>query len=190
MTNLKEVNFLDATFNLENRTFFPYKKPTINYCISTSHPTILQKSSSNFPTQSIKDNSSDEAAFNSTKVEYEDALKKSDYKVNLKYTDKTTAKPKRNRQKNTKWFNPLFNKSVKTNVAKIFFRLLDKHFSRTNRLYKIFNHNTVKVSYSFKENVRQIIKNTRAMLTGKSPIRNHQATAERRMIAQLTIFAE
>ena len=158
--------------------------------ISSNHPSKIIKQLPNTINQRLSDNSSDEAAFNSTKVEYEDALKKSDYKVNLKYTDKTTAKPKRNRQKNTKWFNPLFNKSVKTNVEKIFFRLLDKHFSRTNRLYKIFNHNTVKVSYSFKENVRQIIKNTRAMLTGKSPIRNHQATAERRMIAQLTIFAE
>ena len=158
--------------------------------ISSNHPSKIIKQLPNTINQRLSDNSSDEAAFNSTKVEYEDALKKSDYKVNLKYTNKTTAKPKRNRQKNTKWFNPLFNKSVKTNVAKIFFRLLDKHFSRTNRLYKIFNHNTVKVSYSFKENVRQIIKNTRAMLTGKSPIRNHQATAERRMIAQLTIFAE
>ena len=158
--------------------------------ISSNHPSKIIKQLPNTINQRLSDNSSDEAAFNSTKVEYEDALKKSDYKVNLKYTDKTTAKPKRNRQKNTKWFNPLFNKSVKTNVAKIFFRLLDKHFSRTNRLYKIFYHNTVKVSYSFKENVRQIIKNTRAMLTGKSPIRNHQATAERRMIAQLTIFAE
>ena len=55
VTNLKEVNFLDVTFNLEGRTFFPYKKPAMNYCISTSHPTILQKSSSNFSTQSIKD---------------------------------------------------------------------------------------------------------------------------------------
>ena len=158
--------------------------------ISSNHPSKIIKQLPNTINQRLSDNSSDEAAFNSTKVEYKDALKKSGYKVNLKYTDKTTAKPKRNRQKNTKWFNPLFNKSVKTNVAKIFFRLLDKHFSHTNRLYKIFNHNTVKVSYSFKENVRQIIKSTRAMLTGKSPIRNHQATAERRMIAQLTIFAE
>ena len=158
--------------------------------ISSNHPSKIIKQLPNTINQRLSNNSSDEAAFNSTKVEYKDALKKSRYKVNLKYTDKTTAKPKRNRQKNTKWFNPLFNKSVKTNVAKIFFRLLDKHFLRTNRLYKIFNHNTVKVSYSFKENVRQIIKNTRAMLTGKSPIRNHQATAERRMIAQLTIFAE
>ena len=153
--------------------------------ISSNHPSKIIKQLPNTINQRLSDNSSDEAA----KVEYKDALKKSGYKVNMKYTDKTTAKPKRNRQKNTIWFNPLFNKCVRTNVAKIFFRLLDKHFSLTNRLYKIFNHNTVKVSYSFMENVRPIIKNTTPMLTGKSPNRNHHATAERRMIAQLTIIA-
>ena len=109
--------------------------------ISSNHPSKIIKQLPNTINQRLSDNSSDEAAFNSTKVEYKDALKKSGYKVNLKYTDKTTAKPKRNRQKNTIWFNPLFNKCVRTNVAKIFFRLLDKHISLSNRLYKIFNHN-------------------------------------------------
>ena len=51
-----------------------------------------------------------------------------------------------------------FKKSVKTNVAKIFFRLLAKHFPRANKLYKIFNRNAAKVSCSCKENVCQIIK--------------------------------
>ena len=48
-TNLKEVHFLDATFNLTNGTFRPYKKSKRNCCISTPYPTILQKLSSNFP---------------------------------------------------------------------------------------------------------------------------------------------
>ena len=64
------------------------------------------------------------------------APKKSGYKVNLKYTAKTTAKSKNNRQRNIIWFNLAFNKSVKTYVAKIFFHLLDKSFLRTNRLNK------------------------------------------------------
>ena len=37
----------------------------------------------------LSHNSSDKVVFNSTKVEYEDALKKSGHKVNLKYTGKT-----------------------------------------------------------------------------------------------------
>ena len=47
VTNLKEVNFLDIS-NLTNRTFHPYKTTNDkNCCISTPHPTIFQKSSSN-----------------------------------------------------------------------------------------------------------------------------------------------
>ena len=59
-------------------------------------------------------------------------LKASDYKVNSKYTAKTTSKVKKIRQRNIIWFNPSFNKIIRRNVAKIF-RLLDKTFPRTNR---------------------------------------------------------
>ena len=48
VTNLKEVNFLDVAFNLTNGTLRPYKKPNDKLFMSTPHPNILQKSSSNF----------------------------------------------------------------------------------------------------------------------------------------------
>ena len=51
-----------------------------------------------------------------------------------------------------------FAQAVKTNVAKLFFRLLDKHFAKSHLLHKIFNRNTIKVSYSCMNNVSQIIK--------------------------------
>ena len=51
----------------------------------------------------------------------------------------------------------------------MFFRLLDKHFPRTSRLYKIFHRNTVKVSYSCMENVRQIIRNHSNYVSRKKP---------------------
>ena len=56
------------------------------------------------------------------------------------------------------WFNQTFTQTVKTNIAKSLFRLLDKHFPKSHLLYKIFNRNTVKVSYSCMNNVSQIIK--------------------------------
>ena len=56
------------------------------------------------------------------------------------------------------WFNPAFSLNVKTNVAKMFSQLIDTHFPRTNKLHKIFNRNTVKVSYSCTQNTSQIIK--------------------------------
>lgn len=47
---------------------------------------------------------------------------------------------------------------MKSNVAKKFLKLLDKHFPPDNKLHKIFNRNTVKVSYSCTGNIEQVIK--------------------------------
>ena len=118
---------------------------------SSNHPQII-KQLPNTINGRLSHNSSDEAVFNSRKVEYEDALKKSSYKVNLKFTTKATVTPTKIRQRNIIWLYQPFNRSVKTNVEKIFFRLLHKHFPRTNRSYKIFDHNTVKVSFSCMKN--------------------------------------
>ena len=47
--------------------------------------------------------------------------------------------------------------NVKTNVGKIFFKLLDKYFPKTNRFHKIFNRNNVKLSYSCVKNIGSIM---------------------------------
>ena len=52
-----------------------------------------------------------------------------------------------------------FNINVATNVAKTFLTLIDKHFPRNKMLSKIFNRNTIKVSYSCLPNVKQTISN-------------------------------
>ena len=46
-----------------------------------------------------------------------------------------------------------------TNVAKTFLSLIDKHFPKDKKLSKIFNRNTIKVSYSCLPNVKQTISN-------------------------------
>ena len=48
---------------------------------------------------------------------------------------------------------------MKTNVAQRFLKLLDKHFPRSSKLHKIFNRNSVKVSYSCMPNVKSVIPN-------------------------------
>ena len=62
-------------------------------------------------------------------------------------------------------FNPPINANVSRNVAKTFSRLIDKHFPRSHELNKIFNRNTVKVSYSCTENMANIIKGHNNKLT-------------------------
>ena len=75
----------------------------------------------------------------------------------MKYTNNKSEKPK-TRKGNIIWSNPPFSKSVSTNVAKTFLQLVTKHFPRTHKLQKIFNSNTVKVSYSCMNNMSNIIK--------------------------------
>ena len=47
---------------------------------------------------------------------------------------------------------------MSANIAKIFLKLVDKHFPRTHRLHKTFNCNSMKFSYSCMSNLQQLIK--------------------------------
>ena len=53
--------------------------------------------------------------------------------------------------------NPLYSSHVKTNVGKIFMKLIVKHFPKHHRYHKIFNKNTIKLSYSCMQNMGNII---------------------------------
>ena len=116
--------------------------------------------------EQLSKNSSSIEIFNRSKLEYEDALKKSGHTEPLIHIPPRP--PSRNlngRKRKIIWFNPPFNANVSTNVAKTFLRLIDKHFPRSHKLNKIFNRNTVKVSYSCTENMANIIKGHNNKLT-------------------------
>ena len=87
---------------------------------------------------------------------YTEALKKNGYNTNLQL-DRTCTYGKNEKSKTKKrkitWFNPPFATNVATNVAKTFLTLIDNHFLKNKRLSKIFNSNTIKVSYSCLPNV-------------------------------------
>ena len=55
------------------------------------------------------------------------------------------------------WFNPPYSRNVKTNIDKIFLHFLGKYFPVKNKMHKILNKNTVKVSYSCMENMDSVI---------------------------------
>ena len=46
---------------------------------------------------------------------------------------------------------------MKTNIGRVFFKLLHKHFPRTHKFYNIFDKNTVKLNYSSMRNMASII---------------------------------
>ena len=83
----------------------------------------------------LSDLSCNEDEFKRAKPLYENALKESGYKAEMKYETIENANS-RNRQCKILWFNPPFNQSVKTNIGKIFLKLLRKHFPRHHKLEK------------------------------------------------------
>ena len=101
----------------------------------------------------------DKETFDEAAPTYNDALTRSNfYNAQLKYEQAKTRTSTRNkRQRNVIWYNPSFSKNVKTNVAREFLKLIDKHFPHNNKLHKIFNRHTVRVSYSCSENMKCFI---------------------------------
>ena len=77
--------------------------------------------------------------------------------MNLKYRARKEQRKTNNRNKKIICFNPLNSKQVNTNIAKCFLNLLDQRFPKQHRLYKIFNRNNVKASYSCTKNMPSII---------------------------------
>ena len=58
--------------------------------------------------------------------------------------------------------------SVKTKVGKCFLTLIGKHFPKSHPLHRIFNRNTLKISYSCMSNVKTIISNQNKAVINKS----------------------
>ena len=88
-------------------------------------------------------------------------LKKGGYNVSLKYTP-TENQDENNQQREQRkrkiiWFNPPYSLKIKTNVGKLFLKLLDCHFPGTYKFHKRFNRNTVKISYCCMKNMGFII---------------------------------
>ena len=158
--SLKEIDFLNVTLNLQNGTYRSYKKPNdklLYVNLSSNHPPQIIKQLSNSISESLSKIFSNQEIFNTIKVEYKDALKK--LVIILIWNTSTTNQKKTKMGKlNIIWFIPPFSKPVSTNIAKIFLQLVTKHFPRSHKLHKIFNRNTVKVSYSCMNNISKIIK--------------------------------
>ena len=91
---------------------------------------------------------------------YNHALKHSNFDFRLHYESPPThhdTSTRQNRQRNVIWFNPPYSKNVKTNIARDFLRLLDKHFPPSHKLYSIFNRHTVRISYSCTDNMKSFL---------------------------------
>ena len=160
--NKKIISFLDVTFNLNNSTYQPYTKPntTLQYVHRESnHPPITTKNIPAGVNKRLSSLSSDKASFDKAAAPYQKALDEGGYQYTLHYEPITTTKRKNRQRNNILWYNPPFSKNVYTNIGHKFLSLIDKHFPKDHSLRKIFNRNTIKISYSCMNNTKQIIDN-------------------------------
>ena len=102
----------------------------------------------------VSDISCDSDHFNKAAPDYNTALKKSGFNENIKYSPSQLKQ--RNRKRQIIWFDPRYKVNVKTNVGKVFMRLIDKHFPCRHKFHKLFDCNNVKLSYSCMPSMKNV----------------------------------
>ena len=109
----------------------------------------------------ISDISSNREIFEKAAPVYNKALRDAGYTQEIQYIPPTADiqnSGEKRRKRKIIWFNPPYSKSVQTNVARKFLLLIDKYFPKKHKLHKIFNRNTVKVSYSTMQIFESVIR--------------------------------
>ena len=176
-TNLKVVQYLDIEFDLANNRYKSYRKPNndpLYVNTKSNHPPSVLKQIPIGIGRRLSEISSSEEVFKTTAPQYEAALRNSGFKEKLVYVsgENTEIQEERQTRRRRKiiWYNPPFSLSVKTNIGKEFLKLLRSHFHRRHKFSKIFNKNTVKISYSCTRNISSIISgHNKGMLRKPTP---------------------
>ena len=178
--NLKTVQFLDVTFNLNDGSFKPFIKPNtqLRYVSKESnHPPLILKNIPEGVNQRLDRISSCRQAFEEESSVYQKALSEAGYSPQLNYKEQVmeelsgpVMKSKRRRCRQVIWFNPPFSANIKTNIGKRFFGIIRKHFPEESELSKNFNKKTVKLSYCCMPNMMSIISgHNKKILRGDKP---------------------
>ena len=159
--NLKSVDFLDITMDLNSGVYKPYMKPnnTPMYISKKSnHPPAITKNIPSAVNRRLSSISSSEDVFKEAIPPYQEALDKGGYQYQLKFDPPTnTNNQNRKRSRKITWFNPPFSRNISTNIGAKFLRLIDICFPPSHPLRKIINRNTVKISYRCMPNMGQVI---------------------------------
>ena len=158
--NVKTTPFLDIILDLSTESYKPHRKddkPPLYINMQSNHPAHIKKGLPNMISKRISLLSSSEEIFNMEAPIYNQALKTAGYREKIQYFPDENHRKTRKRCRKVMWFNPPWNDAVKTNVAKKFLSLIDKHFPKGSKFHKHFNRNNVKVSYSCMPNISCII---------------------------------
>ena len=159
VTGNQRTNFLDLTFDLAEGIYKPYRKPNddpVYINRSSNHPPSIIRELPHPINRRINLLSCNRETFDKAAQTYNHALRQSDFHSRLNYeppeSNRHTQTERRRRQRNVIWYNPPYSKSAKTNIARDFLNLIDKHFPPSSKLH------TIRVSYSCSENIKTFIK--------------------------------
>ena len=157
--NMKTVEFLDVTFDLENEIFRPFIKPGdrpkyVN--AKSNHPPAILKNIPLAVNRRLSSISSSKEVFDQSAPLYQAELSRAGYSHKLEYHP-PEERNKRKRVRKILWFNPPYNANLRTNVGRKFLNLIDKHFPRGSPLYSLINRYKVKLSYRCMPNMGDLI---------------------------------
>ena len=171
----KMVNFLDVTLDLARDMYKPYRKPNdrpLYVHVDSNHPPSVTKQIPLGINKRLASISSSVEEFNKAVPEYQEALAESGYKHKLKMSE--TPEPRRANPSNTRkkrdimFYTPPFNRSLKTNIGRLFLNLVKKHFPTHHKLHPILNKNTLKLAYSCTANIKKIIQSHNRKILSKA----------------------
>ena len=176
-TKLIETDSSDVTFSLATKKYFPFRKanntPLYINAFSNHPPTII-KQLPEMINRRISDLSCNKEEFDKVKSVYESARKDSERFLSLSYNNSNTQNARRNRNWRVIWFNPPYSQNEKTNIGKLFIKLVRNYIHTKNKYKKIFNLNTLKLSYCCTTNVGIIIKQHGSKVLSKTIDNNNR----------------
>ena len=116
----------------------------------------------------ISENCCDKNHFDKAASDYNLALKNSGFNDNVTYIPSQSKSQTRKRQIIRS--NLLDSANMKTKIDKIFMRIVNKHFPRNHKYYKLFNRNNIKLSYSCMTSMNNFIrKHNSKIIKGQAP---------------------
>ena len=136
----------------------------------SNHPNHIKKEIPSMINKRLNTLSKTKKEFDFVKADYQEALKRSKYKPELQFDDKTMTKTdKKKRRRKIIYFQPPFSLTIKTPIGKLFLKLVKKHFTESNPLSKILNFRCLKLSYCCMNNIKsEITANNRRLTSSNS----------------------
>ena len=157
---MKSTDFLDVTLDLSNNIFKPFRKPnaaSVYIDANSNHPGYIKKELPKMGEKRITSLSANAQIFDEAMTSYKTILNKSNYK-NKTYEFKPQIKKRKTRKpRKVIYFQPPYCSSVKDNIGKKFLNLVKSFFAKDHIYHKVFNRNTLKLSYCCMTNIKSVI---------------------------------